>query len=74
MRRTDRRYLGDVGQQRRDGRREAVNTALSPTDEELAWARTIRESVTSGGVAVVDGAMIDPPVLARAAQILARVR
>ncbi|MRK03019.1 CoA ester lyase [Aeromicrobium sp. S22] len=51
-----------------------VNTALSPTDEELAWARTIRESVTSGGVAVVDGAMVDPPVLARAAQILARVR
>lgn len=45
--------------------------AMSPSAEELHWARTILESFT-GGVAVIEGRMVDQPVLLRARGILAR--
>lgn len=51
-----------------------VNCALSPTSEELSWAHRVLESASGDGVGVVEGAMIDPPVLARAAQLVARAR
>ncbi|MFJ9390854.1 HpcH/HpaI aldolase/citrate lyase family protein [Nocardioides sp. NPDC101246] len=53
---------------------ETVNAAFSPTEEEIAWARRIVEAMTAGGggVVVVDGAMVDAPVLARARRILSR--
>jgi citrate lyase subunit beta/citryl-CoA lyase len=51
---------------------ESVNQALRPTEAELAWARLVMRSAGSGGVGVVDGAMVDPPVVARAEGILAR--
>jgi citrate lyase subunit beta/citryl-CoA lyase len=54
---------------------EPVNAALSPSAEELAWARRILLAAgPASGVSVIDGAMIDPPVVARAIQIAARAR
>lgn len=50
-----------------------VNDALRPSREELAWARRIVELAGVdgvGGVSVVDGEMVDAPVLARAAALL----
>lgn len=42
-----------------------------PTDEEAAWARSVLAAVDPGtGVARVDGAMVDKPVLDRARRIL----
>ncbi|NIL77300.1 CoA ester lyase [Rhodococcus sp. B10] len=52
-----------------------AKTALTPTSEEVAWAEKITASLSSdGGVASVDGHMVDPPVVARAARILATAR
>lgn len=53
----------------------AVNRAFSPTGEELEWARrvlAIFDGEAGGGVALLDGEMIDEPVARRARQILAR--
>jgi citrate lyase subunit beta / citryl-CoA lyase len=52
---------------------EAVTTAFSPSQGEVDWAGSvIREfEAAGGGVAVLDGRMIDPPVVLRARQILA---
>lgn len=47
-----------------------VNDALRPSREELAWARRIVELAGVDGVSVVDGEMVDAPVLARAAAVL----
>lgn len=53
---------------------EAVNTAFSPTMEEVAWAHRIVEASTAGGVVRVDGHMVDAPVILRAQAILARAK
>ena len=45
--------------------------AFTPGDDEVARARRIVEAA-GGGVAVVDGRMVDPPVIAAARRILAR--
>ena len=51
----------------------AVNGAFEPNEAEIAWARRIVDAVRGdGGVAVVGGAMVDPPVVARAVALLAR--
>lgn len=52
-----------------------VVAALSPTEEELAWARRVMAASVeaSGNAAVVDGRMIDAPVIARARRMLATV-
>jgi citrate lyase subunit beta/citryl-CoA lyase len=52
---------------------EPTNAAMSPSAEELAWAERV---VAQGqlGVGVVDGAMVDPPVVERARRILAHAR
>ena len=52
-----------------------VHDVLRPTDEEVAWARRILDSVIEGaieggGAVKVDGAMVDKPVLDRARRIL----
>ncbi len=47
--------------------------AFAPSEAELTWARRVLEAAGGGGVAVVDGAMVDAPVANRARQILARV-
>lgn len=48
-----------------------VNAAFAPSDDEVDWAQRVLEA-TSGGAAVVlvDGAMVDAPVIARARRIL----
>lgn len=51
-----------------------VNEALRPNEKELAWARRVLAAADAAGVSVVDGAMVDGPVVARATQLLARAR
>ncbi|APE38286.1 CoA ester lyase [Nocardia mangyaensis] len=54
---------------------ETAKAALTPTSAEVAWAEKITASLPAdGGVASVDGHMVDPPVVARAARILATAR
>jgi len=48
---------------------EPADTALRPSDDEIAWAHRVLEAATQGGVAVVDGAMVDAPVVERARRI-----
>jgi citrate lyase subunit beta/citryl-CoA lyase len=48
-----------------------VAGAFAPTAEQVAWAEQITASVTDG-VALVDGAMVDRPVILRARNVLAR--
>jgi citrate lyase subunit beta/citryl-CoA lyase len=50
----------------------ATAAALSPIKADIAWARKLLES-TADGVALVDGRMVDRPVLLRARHILASV-
>lgn len=49
-----------------------VQAALAPTDDELAWARRVLDAAGDGGVTVLDGKMIDKPVVERARRTLAR--
>lgn len=48
----------------------AVNAAYAPTADEVDWAHRVVAGMADGGVAVVDGAMVDAPVLTRARRIL----
>jgi citrate lyase subunit beta / citryl-CoA lyase len=48
-----------------------VNAAFRPTDDELVWAHRVLEAATAGGVARVDGHMVDAPVLLRARNLVA---
>lgn len=52
----------------------AVNDALRPSAAELAWAQRILQHADIDGVSVVDGVMVDAPVLARATALLRRDR
>jgi citrate lyase subunit beta/citryl-CoA lyase len=49
-----------------------VNECFRPGAQEIAWARTVVDALerSKGGVAVVDGRMIDRPVLLQAQEIL----
>jgi citrate lyase subunit beta / citryl-CoA lyase len=49
----------------------AVHQAFAPSADQITWAQRILGAV-SEGIGVVDGAMVDRPVLLRAHQILAR--
>lgn len=49
-----------------------VNDTFSPTVEELDWARRIAAAARDGEVCVVDGRMVDKPVIDRAARLLVR--
>lgn len=48
-----------------------VATAFAPSQEELAWAERVLAGAGSNGVAVVDGRMVDKPVVERARRLLA---
>jgi citrate lyase subunit beta/citryl-CoA lyase len=52
----------------------AVNDGFAPTPRELTWARRVvsAAAATAHGALRIDGEMVDRPVLARAASILAR--
>jgi citrate lyase subunit beta/citryl-CoA lyase len=48
-----------------------LNEAFAPSEEEIAWARRVVEGAAAGdAVFVVDGRMVDAPVIARARRIL----
>ena len=49
-----------------------VNETMGPSAEEVAWAESILAHA-KGGVSVVDGAMVDAPVVARAQRLMERV-
>ena len=50
-----------------------IHQALKPSNEELQWAQRIMEAASSGdGVFVLDGQMVDAPVIGRAQAILMR--
>jgi citrate lyase subunit beta/citryl-CoA lyase len=49
-----------------------VNQAMSPSAEEVSWARAALLAASGTGLAVVDGQMVDAPVLERARWILRR--
>ncbi|MEJ2866291.1 CoA ester lyase [Actinomycetospora sp. OC33-EN08] len=46
--------------------------AMRPDDEAVRWAHAVLEAAAGSAVAVVDGAMVDRPVVERARAILAR--
>jgi citrate lyase subunit beta/citryl-CoA lyase len=48
-----------------------VNDALTPSDDEVAWAQRIIDAASADGVSVVDGAMVDPPLIRRAERLIA---
>lgn len=50
----------------------AVNAGFGPTPDQVAWARRVLAAADRGGVARVDGQMVDAPLLARAREVLAR--
>lgn len=47
-----------------------IRAGFAPSQDEIAWARKVM--AVEGGVERVDGAMVDAPVKARAARLLAR--
>jgi citrate lyase subunit beta/citryl-CoA lyase len=51
---------------------DVVNRCFSPSEDDLAWARRVVEAFaqSSGNVALLDGRMIDRPVLVRAQALL----
>ncbi len=52
---------------------DTIHRALCPAPEELDWARRVMAAASSGeGVFVVDGQMVDAPVLGRARRLLQR--
>lgn len=48
---------------------ETVNKRFTPSVEEVAWARAVLDAVDGRGVAVVDGRMVDKPVVERARRV-----
>ncbi|QEL66256.1 HpcH/HpaI aldolase [Oryzomicrobium terrae] len=50
-----------------------VTAAFTPSEEDVAWAKAVvaAAAAAGGGAAVVDGRMIDAPVIARAERLLA---
>lgn len=57
---------------------EVVHAALRPSQEEEAWARKVCEAAEAagadkGGIVVVDGTMIDVPLIKQARRILQRL-
>lgn len=50
-----------------------VHAALGPSDDELAWARRVRDAAQAagGGVVSLDGRMVDAPVVKLAERLLA---
>ncbi len=53
-----------------------VHAAFRPADRDLRWAERVLTATDdgNGGAVAVDGAMVDPPVIARARALIARAR
>src|SRR5207248_3432245 len=54
------------------GQVDTINRVFAPSDEEVAWARSVVEAFESQseGVLAVNGTMVDKPVVDRARRIL----
>lgn len=76
------RYAGQIARGRDLGMRAVaaihpaqlpvIRATLRPSEAEVAWARgLLSRAEAEGGLFAHDGAMVDPPVIARARQILA---
>jgi citrate lyase subunit beta/citryl-CoA lyase len=50
-----------------------LREAFTPSADEVRHARAVLEAVERGGVAVVDGKLVDPPRVAAARRILSRI-
>ena len=53
---------------------EVIRTAFRPGPERVAWAERVLAAMTAGGVATVDGQMVDAPLIQQARHILGRRR
>lgn len=51
-----------------------VHEVLAPSAAEVAWAEKVMAAAADGGVSVVDGRMVDKPVVERARRLLTTVR
>jgi citrate lyase beta subunit len=51
-----------------------LREAFTPSPDEVRHARAVLEAIESGGVAVVNGKMVDPPLVASAQRVLSRIR
>ncbi|WP_110180349.1 HpcH/HpaI aldolase/citrate lyase family protein [Nocardioides solisilvae] len=49
-----------------------VRAAFAPADDEVRWAERVLAAAQDDGVAVVDGRMVDKPVVDRARRVLSR--
>jgi len=49
-----------------------IAETFAPSDDEIAHARAVLAALSAGGVAVVNGKMVDPPIIASAQRVLAR--
>lgn len=49
---------------------EPIRAAYRPTADQLGWARRVLDAVSAGGVTVVDGRMVDAPLLRQAERIV----
>jgi citrate lyase subunit beta/citryl-CoA lyase len=49
-----------------------IRAAFTPSEAEIRHARAVLAAIERGGVAVVDGKMVDPPLVASARRVLAR--
>lgn len=56
------------------GQIAAVHAAFGPTREQAAWAERVLASAGRGDVTVVNGQMVDAPVVERARRVLAAWR
>lgn len=52
---------------------QSVNAGFSPLAEEIAWAQRVVESARAGGAVVVDGKLVDRPIVEQARQLLLSV-
>lgn len=50
----------------------AARKGMAPTPEEISWAKRIVEASAGKGAILIDGSMVDAPVLARAQSIVLR--
>lgn len=56
------------------GQTSAVIAAFQPSAEQLSWAQRVLDSAQDGAAQLVDGKMIDAPIIARAHALLLRAR
>lgn len=51
-----------------------INAVFAPGDDEIAWARSVLDAAGDGSVIMLDGQMVDRPVIERARLLLQSAR